>query len=105
MSDFTNKGEKTKTVTLEEAFDALSAPAFSCWIKFHLLTDDELCHRGMLAQKMKRTEASSNRILRELRNAGYIDLRHGRQRDRRVTEVVMLKRAKINRRTRFVRLG
>lgn len=96
---------KTEHITLSKAYQELAAPHFAVWIRLHVATDDELAAgRARIAKLVRYSEPQSNVILRELQAAGYIKLVPNVV-AMRPTSVVLLKRALLSGRDKFVKLS
>lgn len=92
-----------KVVGLIDAYNALSQEAFAVWMRLHVAAEDQLKHRGKVAQMIGYSEGRSNEILRELRFAGYVSCTPG-ERPGMPTTVILERRCKIPGKTQFVRL-
>jgi len=90
-------------VAIDTAYRELSHHAFSIWIRLMVATDDELrVGRRALAKFLGYGQHRSNAVLLELKHKGYVSwiVRPGLP-----SEVVVMRRAKLPARSRFIRIS
>lgn len=98
-ADFFGEGP----VAIDTAYRELSHHAFAVWIKLMVSSDEELrVGRRALAKFLGYGQHRSNAVLLELKNKGYVSwiVRPGLP-----SEVVVMRRAKLPARSRFIRIS
>lgn len=92
-------------ISIAKAYTELKHRDFACWIRLMVATDDELAAgRVPIAKMLGYSEAQSNAVIRVLKHAGYVKVVPN-DIPNRPTQLVLLKRATLSGRDRFIRLS